>query len=228
MIARKQARSQGSDEFPVAWQWLADLGVKPGEFQVETRARIRHAMMQANWPDRQRVHACLTLYSMGFNQEEAVKMERGGVMVPLRQVDIANETGIDIKSVHRCVIELEREGWLCRQPADGADGLRKGEVKIVCYVIPRKVKAAPVAVDDESSEDDSARDSWPVELAHWVRKLKLERYGTPNPQALAELSKLAVKIDQDVEHLVVDKEMSSITFTVRVAVPIFPAKSVAV
>jgi hypothetical protein len=204
MIARKQAKSEGADGFPVAWQWLADLGVKPGEFQVETKARLRHAMLQAGWPDRQRVHACLTLYSMGFNQEEAVKMERGGVMAPLRQVDIANETGIDIKSVHRCVVELEAEGWLKRLPADGKDGLRKGEVKIVCYVIPRKVKAAP-AVDDAGAPDDAedaAVDSLPAGLAHWAKKLKLSRYGTPNPESVARLSDLAATIDQNVERLV--------------------------
>src|SRR5271157_2255978 len=167
--SRKPAQSEGRDGFPTAWQWLADLGVKPGEFQVETKARLRHAMRSRDWPEKHRVWACLALATMGFNQELAVKLERGAV-VPLTQSHIAALTGIAVKNVHRCVLDLESEGWLLRQPIDRARGLRKGEVKILCYAIPRPPKKPnPIA---EIPDSRSEYDGLPDDLAYWLRRFK--------------------------------------------------------
>jgi IclR helix-turn-helix domain len=187
MIARKQAKTEGRDGFPVAWQWLADLGVKPGEFQVETTARLQLAMKSREWPEKQRVWACLSLATMGFNQELAVKLEKGKV-VPLTQTDIAKQTGIAVNNVHRCVLDLESEGWLKRIPVDEGRGLRKGEVQIHCYAIPRPPKK-PRAIVEDPKVAGSEYDGLPDEVAYWLRHLK---FHAPGPEKVEQVKSLCL------------------------------------
>jgi len=191
--SRKTAQSQGRDGLPVAWQWLSDLGVKPGEFQVETKARLRHAMKSREWPEKQRVWACLSLATMGFNQELAVKLERGTV-VPLTQGDIEKQTGILVKNVHRCVLELEGEGWLLRKPVDETRGLRRGEVQIHCYAVPRPPKRTKMEPEAQPEADKYAGVA--PELAYWLRHLKL---GVPPAEKLEQALALAAGLSASVE-----------------------------
>ena len=191
--SRKTAQSQGRDGLPVAWQWLSDLGVKPGEFQVETKARLRHAMKSREWPEKQRVWACLSLATMGFNQELAVKLERGQV-VPLTQSDIEKQTGILVKNVHRCVLDLEAEGWLLRVPVDEARGLRRGEVQIHCYAVPRPPKRTKMEPEAQPEADRYAGVA--PELAYWLRHLKL---GVPPAEKLEQAIAAAAGLSAGVE-----------------------------
>ena len=191
--SRKQAQSEGRDGLPAAWQWLSDLGVKPGEFQVETKARLRHAMKSREWPEKQRVWACLSLATMGFNQELAVKLERGQA-VPLTQGDIEKQTGILVKNVHRCVLELESEGWLLRVPVDEARGLRRGEVQIHCYAIPRPPKKPKVKPEAQTEADKYA--GLEPELSYWLRHLKL---GVPPAEKLEKALVLAAGLSASVD-----------------------------
>jgi hypothetical protein len=189
--ARKQARSETADGSIPAWQWLYDAGVKPGGFFVETKARIMRAMTDTSWPEKPRVWACLALHTMGFNQELAVKMERGST-VPLRQVDIARETGVPIKSVHRCVVELQADGWLLRET--GSDG----ELKILCFAVPRRASLKR-SEEDPAPEVSRKYDGLPENLAYWLRHLKL---GVPSdPEKLAEAGFLAVELTARVDRL---------------------------
>jgi hypothetical protein len=191
--SRKTAQSQGRDGLPVAWQWLSDLGVKPGEFQVETKARLRHAMKSREWPEKQRVWACLSLATMGFNQELAVKLERGQV-VPLTQGDIEKQTGILVKNVHRCVLDLEGEGWLLRKAVDEERGLRRGEVQIHCYAVPRPPKRTKMEPEAQPEADRYA-DVAP-EIAYWSRHLKL---GVPTAENMERAREIAVSLNTGVE-----------------------------
>jgi hypothetical protein len=179
--SRKQAQSEGT-----TGPWFYSKGVKPGEWYTETKARTRAAMLNTDWPEKQRVWACLSLHTMGFGRELAVRMERGQT-VPLRQIDIAKETGIGIKSVHRCVVELEREGWLLRETV--ATGPGQTELQIHCYALPRKSKVE--AANPSTAPARPVYDGLPEELAYWLRHMKL---GIPAGDKLEEARALAAEL----------------------------------
>ena len=179
--SRKQVQSEGT-----AGPWFYANGVKPGEWYTETKARTRAAMLNTDWPEKQRVWACLSLHTMGFGRELAVRMERGQTVF-LRQTDIAKETGIGIKSVHRCVVELEREGWLLRETV--ATGPGQTELQIHCYALPRKPKAGEA--NPSTAPARPVYDGLPEELAYWLRHLKL---GIPAGEKLEEARALAAEL----------------------------------
>ena len=183
--SRKQAQSEGGG-FP---QWLAELGVRPGGFYIETKARLVHAMKNKAWQDEPRVWACLALHTMAFQQELAVRME-GGALVPLRQVDIARETGIDVRKVQRAVQNLEKQGSVARQ------GQVKGEVKIICYAVPRPPKKE--ADVETTSAPASIYDGLPDDLAVWLRKFK---FGAPETEKLNEAVQEAREVELHVQRL---------------------------
>lgn len=183
--SRKQAQSEGGG-FP---QWLAELGVRPGGFYIETKARLVHAMKNKAWQDEPRVWACLALHTMAFQQELAVRME-GGALVPLRQVDIARETGIDVRKVQRAVQNLEKQGSVARQ------GQVKGEVRIICYAVPRPPKKE--ADVETTSAPSSIYDGLPDDLAVWLRKFK---FGAPETEKLNEAVQEAREVELHVQRL---------------------------
>ena len=160
---------------------------------METKARLQHAMKNQEWPEKQRVWACLSLATMGFNQELAVKLARGQV-VPLTQTDIANQTGIAVKNVHRSVLDLESEGWLKRTPVDEARGLLRGEVQIHCYAIPRPVKKPKAESEDEPETSKYA--GLAPELSYWLRHLKL---GVPSAENMEQALAVAAGLSAGVE-----------------------------
>jgi len=150
-------------------------------------------MLNREWPEKQRVWACLKLHTMGFTRAVAVTVKRGQA-VPLRQVDIAKETGIDRRSVYRCVAELEREGWLLREAAAaGPDGM---EYQIHCYPVPRKPKGQTTNGAGVDSRLQYA--GLPLALAGWLKRLKLP---VPPVERLQVLEEQAVALNQAVEQL---------------------------
>ncbi|HUD75718.1 MAG TPA: hypothetical protein VMQ76_11655 [Terracidiphilus sp.] len=192
--SRKQAQSEGGSD-----PWFYSKGVKAGEFYRETKARTRAVMLDTSWPEEPRVWACLSLHTMGFNRELAVKMERepGGVVltVPLRQIDIAQETGIDVKSVHRCVVSLERKGRLLRQTEPVGPG--STERQILCYAIPKKpqIEAANPSTAP-ARPAASGYDGLPEELARWCRHFKVP---APDAGRLEEMQAMAAELTAIVE-----------------------------
>jgi hypothetical protein len=184
--SRKPAQSEGGG-FP---QWLLELGIRPGGFYIETKARLVHAMTNREWQDEPRVWACLALHTMAFQQELAVRMDKGA-LVPLRQIDIAKETGIDVRHVQRAVRNLEKQGSLQRQ------GETKGEVKLLCYAVPHRPKKDDVEAAD-APEQGSIYDGLPDELAVWLRKFK---FGAPDQEKLNEALQEAREVALHVERL---------------------------
>jgi hypothetical protein len=198
--SRKPAQSEGGG-FP---QWLSELGIRPGGFYIETKARLVHAMTNRGWQDEPRVWACLALHTMAFQQELAVRMDKGA-LVPLRQIDIAKETGMDVRHVQRAVRNLEKQGSLQRQ------GETKGEVKLLCYAVPRRPKKDDV--ETAAPEQGSIYDGLPDELAVWLRKFK---FGAPDQEKLNEALQEAREVALHVERLrALSKSSDSVkTFTV--------------
>jgi predicted DNA-binding transcriptional regulator len=92
-------------------------------------AHLRYVMANPECQYEFRVWASLALHTMGFQQELAVRMDKG-VLAPLRQIDIAKETGIDVRHVQTAIRNLEKQGLVTRQ------GKTKGEVKILCQAPP--------------------------------------------------------------------------------------------
>jgi hypothetical protein len=93
-----------------------------------------------------RIHICLGLATMGYQQELAVKME-GGKRVPLTPVDICAATGIRRENFRRHMAELEGCGLAeCK-------GSTKGRVEIYAWAVPRTVdvKKIVIARDDNFS-----------------------------------------------------------------------------
>ena len=68
-------------------EWLAVLGIKPGEYFTDSKLRWKRAMKARCFSPAGRIYACLALHTAGFQQELAVKME-SGKKVPLRPADV--------------------------------------------------------------------------------------------------------------------------------------------
>lgn len=114
--------------------WLADLGIKPGEFFTDSKLRARRAMKSRCFSPAARVHICLGLHTMGFHQERAVKME-ASKQVDLTPIDIAAETGLQKQNIRRHLEELQAVGLAA------VEGWTKGRVVIYAWAIPRPVEA---------------------------------------------------------------------------------------
>ncbi|HEU0142930.1 MAG TPA: hypothetical protein VFQ79_24635 [Bryobacteraceae bacterium] len=112
--------------------WLAQLGVREGEYFVDSKPRARRAMKSQAFSPAARIHICLGLHTMAFRQELAVKVE-GGKSVPLTPQDICAETGIRREHFRRHMTELEGYGL-----AD-CKGSTKGRVEIYAWAVPRNV-----------------------------------------------------------------------------------------
>ena len=124
--------SDGNGKVP---QWLADLGIKPGEYFCDSKPRAKRAMKSGCFSRAARVHLCLGLHTMGFRQELAVKME-AGKPIPLTPVDIAAETGIKKNHIRETFLELQSAGLA------EIKGSTKGRVLIYSWAVPRPVEVA--------------------------------------------------------------------------------------
>jgi hypothetical protein len=183
---RKQAQSEGGG----APQWLADLGVGPGEYYQTSKFRDRSIMKNPSWSEKARVWCCLSLHTMAFQCEEATKLVKGQ-RVPLTRGDVAAETGLTPAQVRRALVSLEQEGYAERRPMNGA-GLRKGEITICCWAIPRSPKSEPV--QDEKLDRLEIPEDLPAYLQKWIRKFRLERL--PEPEILEKAGRLAEAMEK--------------------------------
>ena len=165
-LQRKTPRAEGS-----SGGWLSDLGVKPGEFQYETTARLRR--MAEMWPaERGRVWACLSLHSLGFRQEVAVKLVNGR-LEPLTRADIARETGLSQAHVRRALVALENEGWIERASLSESGKLLRGEIAIRVFVAPRPARfSEPIEGEPAARPELDIPDTLPAILVAWARRRK--------------------------------------------------------
>ena len=112
--------------------WLSALGVKSGDYFIDSKPRARRAMKSKFFSPAARIHICLGLATMGFQQELAVRME-AGKRVPLTPADVCTATGIGRKHFRRHMAELEAYGLAeCR-------GSTKGRVEMYSWALPRDV-----------------------------------------------------------------------------------------
>jgi len=112
--------------------------VPDGDYYFNTKARGRRMMANSLSSDARRVYACLELATMGFQQELAVTMERGEQR-PLTPTDVLQHTGLSRQNVRRGFEELEDAGLARRQAPDGG-ALRKGNVLLYSWALPREPK----------------------------------------------------------------------------------------
>lgn len=136
-----------------------------------------------------RVWNCLRAHTHDFERPIAVKLAYGG-LVPLTQSDIAKALKSSVQNIHRCLLELEREGWLCRKPIDSHLPIGKGNVQIECHIEGRK------ALFHHSPDRSPMQSELPAELATWIRKLKLKCI---SPAKVAALQELALQLTALVE-----------------------------
>lgn len=115
-----------------------DILVPDGEYYFNTKARGRRMMLNSLSSDARRVYACLELATMGFQQELAVTMERGEQR-PLTPTDVGDQTGLSRQNVRRGFEELEEAGLALRKASDGG-ALRKGQVLLYSWAVPRQPK----------------------------------------------------------------------------------------
>src|ERR1019366_3153163 len=90
-----ETRSARFDEIDaeIVPAWMEKLGIQAGQKFSDTVPRLKRAMKARSFSPAARVHMCLTLHTMPYRRENAVKPE-AGKLVPLTPQDIANETGL--------------------------------------------------------------------------------------------------------------------------------------
>src|SRR5262249_13140202 len=89
--------------------WLAELGIKEGEYFTGSKLRAKRAMRSKCFSPAARVHICLGLHTEGYQQELAVKME-AGKRVPLGTSDLARLTGLHRQNIRPALLELKACG----------------------------------------------------------------------------------------------------------------------
>jgi hypothetical protein len=110
--------------------WLEALGVGRGDYLFETKPRLKAVMKSRAFGETARVWACASLFTMGYQQEMAVKMHNGK-LVPLAPEDISRLTGIDKSNVRRGLRNMKAEGM------GDVQGSKKGAIRIYSWAVPR-------------------------------------------------------------------------------------------
>jgi len=118
-------------------KWLADLGLKPGEYYTSGSKPKIQAAMRPRFPLKARIWACLLYHTEPYKTERATTMFRGK-KVSLRPANIATELyevaidyykqsgreltdeekkaeRIDRANIRRILAELENEGFCERR-----------------------------------------------------------------------------------------------------------------
>jgi hypothetical protein len=169
--------------------WLSALGVKSGEYFVDSKPRARRAMRSEFFSPAARIHICLGLATMGFQQELAVKMECGK-RVPLTPADVCEATGIDRKHFRRYMDELEAYGLAeCR-------GSTKNRVELYSWALPRELNKENIVTargDNSSVSAITCTDGGPVSeaLISTLRRLKIQAGFVAARGDIAEAERLA-------------------------------------
>jgi hypothetical protein len=84
-----------------------------------------------------RIHICLGLFTMGYQQELAVKIV-DGKRTPVQPVDICSQTGLRLKHFREYMACLEAAG-LAR-----CEGSTKGRVNLYAWAVPKPVEASTI------------------------------------------------------------------------------------
>jgi hypothetical protein len=135
--------------------WLSALGVKSGEYFIDSKPRARRAMKSEFFSPAARIHICLGLATMGFQQELAVKME-AGKRVPLTPADVCRQTGISRQHFRRHMAELEAYGLAeCR-------GSAKGRIAMYSWALPREVQKEKIVTARGDNLEVVCEDGEPV------------------------------------------------------------------
>ena len=115
--------------------WLAELGIKEGQYFTDSKLRAKRAMRSKCFSPAARVHICLGLHTMGYQQELAVTME-AGKKIPLTPSHVAAETGLKKQNVRPAMLELQSCGL------GKIEGSTHGRVKLYAWAVPRQPDAA--------------------------------------------------------------------------------------
>jgi len=124
--------------------WLAALGIKNGGYFVDSKHRTRRVIESKIFSPGARIHSLLSLATMAFHQELAVKL-KGGKRVPLTPADVCAATGIRREHFRRHMAELDAQGLA------KCVGSTKGHVLIYAWAVPRDVQKEKIvtAVGDK-------------------------------------------------------------------------------
>jgi hypothetical protein len=126
-------------------KWFRAQGVKNGEWYGEVKAFMRRAAKASLTADAAAVLYILRLHTVAFRSEKAIKqvvVDEKTTRVPVTPADLILWTGLARQKVRDALAELEEKGFCARRAADGGK-LRKGQVDIYCWTVPR----APKTVD---------------------------------------------------------------------------------
>ncbi len=144
--------------------WLRKQGVPPGEWYPEAKAFARAAMRAAGLSvNAVLVLICLRLHTMPYQSELAVTMLKNKRR-PITPTDIAKETGLSRQNVRRALAELEAAGFAQRRPI-GEGGLRKGNVEVYCWTVPRPPSESKIVVTRDYN--------LPKEILKLVRRFRI-------------------------------------------------------
>lgn len=110
-------------------EWLAALGIKPGEYFCESKLKWERAMTARCFPPAARIYACLALATSGFQDEKAWKLVNGK-RVDLTPDDVSSRTQTSRKHFREYMEELRLDGM-----AD-VRGSTKGHVELYAWQVP--------------------------------------------------------------------------------------------
>ena len=112
-------------------EWLSELGVKPGEWYIDTKARAKRAMRCRSFSPVARFHIRMGLATMGFRQELGVMLV-DGKEVPITPDVLCRDTGVNRKHFRQYWDQYEADGF------GRSEGLTKGSILLYGWAIPRE------------------------------------------------------------------------------------------
>jgi hypothetical protein len=162
--------------------WLAALGIMVGEYFSDSKLRAKRAMRSRYFSPEARVHICLGLHTMGYQQELAVKME-AGKRVPLTPADVCSETGLSRKHFREYMNNLEAAGL------GAMKGSTKGRVELYAWAVPRAVDVNKIVPRAGTISSSWAPQDLQSLLNHY--RIRLPDGLSPAPGQIEELERLA-------------------------------------
>jgi hypothetical protein len=116
---------------------MSKQGVKPGEWYGEAKAYARAAMEASNLSGCAfQVLVCLRLHTIAYQTEIAVTMDRGKRRF-LTPTDVGEKTILSRQDVRKAMAEIEEAGYGKREEINAGGGLKKGNVALHCWTLPR-------------------------------------------------------------------------------------------
>lgn len=163
-------------------QWLVELGLKNGEYYLDSKPRARRAMKAACFSPAARIHICLGLATMGFQQELAVSLQ-GNKRVPIQPADICQMTGLDRRHFREYMNDLEAMGLA------KSEGWTKGRFKLYSWAIPRDVDPKKIVPRAGTIYIGSLPPDLAPLLNHY--RVRLPKDFVPSAGTISELERLA-------------------------------------